>query len=96
MSFTLNPASRKARAVPPVETSSTPKPAKAWANSTRPVLSVTLSNALRIRFSALTAILPFFRFYRLLLLFLALIGNPLACTALPDCSKPPLWLFAPD
>jgi hypothetical protein len=31
------------RAVPPVEISSTPKPASAWANSTRPVLSVTLS-----------------------------------------------------
>ena len=44
------PASRRARAVPPVETSSTPKPARTWANSTRPVLSVTLSNARRMRF----------------------------------------------
>src|ERR1044072_932130 len=36
-----SPASRKARAVPPVETSSTPCPASARPNSTSPVLSET-------------------------------------------------------
>src|SRR5690242_8969736 len=54
MSLTLRPASRSVRAVPPVEISSTPKPASALANSTSPVLSVTLSRARRIFFSALT------------------------------------------
>src|ERR1035441_4450620 len=57
MSLTARPASRSARAVPPVDTSSTPKPDSTWANSTRPVLSVTLNNALRIRFSELTVAL---------------------------------------
>ena len=52
MSLTANPASRSAAAVPPVETSSTPNPASALASSTSPVLSVTLSSARRIGFSA--------------------------------------------
>ena len=47
-------------AVPPVEISSTPKPASTWANSTRPVLSVTLSSARQIRFSWLKAMLLVF------------------------------------
>jgi len=34
-----------------------PKPTSAWAKSTRPFLSVTLNNALRIRFSELTVAL---------------------------------------
>src|ERR1700757_1846318 len=42
-SFTLNPAAAIALAVPPVETSSTPRAASAWANSIRPVLSETES-----------------------------------------------------
>ncbi len=41
----------------PVETNSTPTPASTWANSTRPVLSVTLSDARLIRFSEITSAL---------------------------------------
>ncbi len=52
------PASRSAFAVPPVETSSTPKPASARANSTRPVLSVTLSSARRIGFAPVPLAFP--------------------------------------
>ena len=54
------PASRSAFRVPPVETSSTPKPASVFANSTRPVLSVTLSRARRMRLSlfAVTLVTP--------------------------------------
>ena len=51
MSRTVRPAARRAEAVPPVEMSSTPWAARAWANSTRPVLSVTLSKALEIGFT---------------------------------------------
>src|SRR5580698_4511075 len=51
MSFTRRSAARSALAVPPVEISSTPKPASVFANSTRPVLSVTLSRARRMRLS---------------------------------------------
>src|SRR5215469_1414420 len=47
MSFTVSPASRRAFEVPPVETSSTPCPARARANSTRPALSVTERRARR-------------------------------------------------
>jgi hypothetical protein len=45
MSFTASPASRRALAVPPVEINSTPAAARVRANSTRPVLSETESNA---------------------------------------------------
>ena len=45
MSFTLIPESRSSFAVPPVEISSTPRPASLRANSTSPVLSVTLRMA---------------------------------------------------
>ena len=45
MSFTLTPESRNSLAVPPVEISSTPIPASLRANSTSPVLSVTLRMA---------------------------------------------------
>jgi hypothetical protein len=48
MSRTASPASRRVRAVPPVEIRSTPNPARVLARSTRPVLSVTLSSARRI------------------------------------------------
>jgi hypothetical protein len=47
MSRTERPASRRARAVPPVDTSSTPRPESCFANGTRPVLSVTLRSARR-------------------------------------------------
>src|SRR5690606_5651088 len=46
-SRTASPASRRARAVPPVESSSTPRAARALASSTRPVLSDTDSRARR-------------------------------------------------
>src|SRR5262249_1908542 len=45
MSCTRIPDSRSSRAVPPVETSSTPSRSRLWAKSTRPVLSVTLRMA---------------------------------------------------
>ena len=45
MSFTVTPESRNSFAVPPVEISSTPMPASLRANSTSPVLSVTLRMA---------------------------------------------------
>src|SRR6266853_1527294 len=45
MSFTRTPESRNSLEVPPVEISSTPRPASLWANSTSPVLSVTLRMA---------------------------------------------------
>src|SRR5439155_23813125 len=45
MSFTRMPESRSSFAVPPVEISSTPKPARLRAKSTNPVLSVTLRMA---------------------------------------------------
>ena len=45
-SVTLNPASRRACAVPPVEIKATPSAARPRASSTRPVLSDTLSKAL--------------------------------------------------
>src|SRR5262245_4770341 len=47
-SSTFNPASASDLRVPPVETSSTPKPASALANSTSPVLSLTLTSARRM------------------------------------------------
>src|ERR1035437_1947058 len=53
MSLTERPAARSAVAVPPVDTSSTPKPASTRAKSTSPVLSVTLSRARRICFALL-------------------------------------------
>src|SRR5690348_409819 len=56
-SRTARPASRRAFAVPPVETSSTPNPASTRAKSTRPVLSVTLSSARLIFFSPLKVVL---------------------------------------
>ena len=46
---TGTPAFSSARAVPPVETSSYPLPARACANGIRPVLSETLSRALGMR-----------------------------------------------
>ncbi len=49
MSMTARPASASALRVPPVEINSTPSAARACANSTRPVLSLTLSKARRIR-----------------------------------------------
>src|SRR3954452_6867498 len=45
------PASASSRAVPPVETISTPRSASPRANSTRPRLSETVSSALRTRTS---------------------------------------------
>src|SRR5215210_647288 len=48
---TVSPASRSCAAVPPVETSSTPRAARPRANSTTPVLSDTDSSARRIRTS---------------------------------------------
>src|SRR5437879_2012474 len=48
MSCTFSPASASVLRVPPVEISSTPKLAKSLANSTRPVLSLTLSKARRM------------------------------------------------
>ena len=50
MSSTANPASRSTRAVPPVETSSTPRSASTRAKATSPVLSVTLKSARLIVF----------------------------------------------
>ena len=44
-SRTASPASASALAVPPVETSSTPRAASAWAKGTSPVLSETESRA---------------------------------------------------
>ncbi len=49
MPVTGIPAVSRARAVPPVDTSSYPRPARAWANGSRPVLSETLRRALGIR-----------------------------------------------
>src|SRR5688572_11977511 len=48
MPVTRTPASSRARAVPPVDTSSYPRPASACANGNRPVLSETLIRALGI------------------------------------------------
>src|SRR5580692_10092463 len=48
-SRTLRPASVRARAVPPVETSSMPKPARKRANSASPVLSETERRAREMR-----------------------------------------------
>lgn len=45
MSLTAMPDSRSRRAVPPVETNFTPMPASLRANSTTPLLSVTLNMA---------------------------------------------------
>ena len=45
MSRTVKTAAAKVARVPPVEISSTPKPHNAFANSTSPVLSLTLSKA---------------------------------------------------
>jgi hypothetical protein len=54
------PASRSALAVPPVETSSTPRAASAWPRSTSPVLSDTESSARRIVTSSCEASYPIF------------------------------------